>query len=100
MISVCLKIVTKQSVYEESIAMFVFIPDEDDYNLVGQDVTFTSGTVNSGSECTNIEIIDDEDFETDQDFQVNISSITPSIASGTGDVASVTIQDNNGNFCC
>lgn len=77
-----------------------FTPDEDDYNLVGQGVTFTSGTVNDGLACTTIEIIDDENFETDQDFQVDISTVTPSIASVIGDMASVTIQDNNGNFCC
>lgn len=67
---------------------------------MGQGVTFTSGTVNDGLACTTIDIIDDENFETDQDFQVEFSTVTPSIASTTGDMVSVAIQDNDGNFCC
>ena len=69
-----------------------------DYVDVSTQVTFPSGTTTNGdTECLSIVIIDDNDFEEDQNFQVQIGMITPSIASGTGS-ALVTIQDNNGNF--
>lgn len=70
-----------------------------DYVDVDPQVTFTNGTANNDSECIYIEIIDDIDFEDEHDFHVNISMITPPIASGIGDVISVTIQDNSGNLC-
>ena len=68
-----------------------------DYVDVSTQVTFPSGTTNGDTECLNIVIIDDNDFEENQNFQVQMGMITPSIASGTGN-ALVTIQDSNGNF--
>ena len=53
---------------------------------------------NGHTECISIDIIDDDDFEGAHSFEVVLSSITPSVASGTGDVAAVVIQDNNGNL--
>ena len=40
----------------------------------------------NSTQCINISIIDDNDFEGDDSFAVEISSIYPPIAIGTGDI--------------
>ena len=61
-------------------------------------VVFEPGVMNNESKCINISIIDDNDFEGDDIYTVEISSIYPPIAFGTGDTIDITIQDNNGNL--
>ena len=76
-------------------------PDEgDDYTVMSDSTTFGSGATNGDTACISIDIVDDDDFEGDHDFLVQILSISPSIASGGGSLATVTIQDNNGKLCC
>ena len=75
-------------------------PDNDDFTVMDNSATFGSGAIDGSTACINIDIIDDSNFEGDHVFQVQIRDITPSIASGTGSLASVMIQDNNGNLCC
>lgn len=71
-----------------------------DYVDSNPQVVFTSGmTSNGDSECFNIVIINDDDYEENQNFQVEIDMISPSVASGTGSTVPVTIQDNNGILC-
>lgn len=61
-------------------------------------VTFTSGAVfNGDTECITVVIVDDNDFEAEQTFEVLLSLITPDVASGTGSMATVVIEDNSGN---
>jgi len=61
--------------------------------------TFASGASNGSTACISIDIVDDNNFEGDHEFQVQILNIAPSIASGAGNLAPVMIQDNNGNLC-
>lgn len=70
-----------------------------DYLPLGTQVIFTTGAVNLDRECITIQIFEDDHFEDNHPFQMQIASIAPSIASGTGTTVSVTIQDNNGNLC-
>ena len=49
-------------------------------------VVFEPGVLNDEIQCINISIIDDNDFEGDDSFAVEISSIYPPIAFGTGDI--------------
>ena len=62
-------------------------------------MTFSSGQVNNEDrECITIEIIDDNAFESDHTFEVQIASLTPSTAALGSGLAIVVIQDNNGNL--
>ena len=62
-------------------------------------MTFSSGqTNNEDTECITIEIIDDNDFESDHTFEVQIASIAPSTAASSSGMALVVIQDNDGNL--
>ena len=45
-------------------------------------------------------IIDDDILEGDETYMVSIESISESIANGTGNAASFTIQDNTGRLSC
>ena len=60
-------------------------------------VTFLASpsVINGHTECVNISIVDDADYEGDQQFSVGFYEVTgPVSASGT---VSVTIIDNGGN---
>ena len=57
---------------------------------------FPVGSGNGQTECTNIPIIDDPDFELTQTFNVDIMTISPSIISSAGPMAQVEISDNDG----
>ena len=60
-------------------------------------VTFlaSSGVINGHTECVNISIVDDADYEGDQQFSVGFYEVTGPV-SASGNV-SVTIIDNGGN---
>ena len=66
-------------------------------------VVFSTGADDGDTECISIMIVDDDDFEGDHSFTVEIDSITPN----TIDIflsttpAVIVIQDNTGeiNFC-
>ena len=68
-----------------------------DFSPMDLVVTFTSGTTGSVNvQCISIGITDDDDYEEDQQFEVEIASVLPdTTAIGTGAVV-ITIQDNNG----
>ena len=68
-----------------------------DFSPMDLVVTFTSGTTGSvNMQCISIGITDDDDYEEDQQFEVEIASVLPdTTAIGTGSVV-ITIQDNNG----
>ena len=70
-----------------------------DYQPMDTQVIFTTGAVNLETECITISIFEDDHFEDNHAFQVQISSITPPIASAILIIAPVTIQDNNGKLC-
>lgn len=73
---------------------FFFYPDGEDFiGLSSLTLEFFAGSVSGDTGCTNITIIDDDTFEKDHSFSVNLES------NGIGDVvitgpAIVTIQDN------
>ena len=61
--------------------------------------TFTSGgTINGGSVCIIIDIVEDDVYEENEDFTVSINSVSPSSAAivGAPDNVTKTIQDNQG----
>lgn len=71
----------------------------EDYNPINLQVTFSSEQVNNEDrECIIIEIIDDNDFESDHTFEVQIASLTPSTVASSSGTAIVIIQDNNGDL--
>jgi len=72
----------------------------EDYNAINLQVTFSSSEQvnNEDRECIAIEIIDDNAFESDHTFEVQIASLTPSTAALSSGLAIVVIQDNNGNL--
>ena len=62
-------------------------------------MTFPSSTTSDGdSQCITIDIVDDDTYEEDQHFMVEIKSVAPTTSATVGSLnsASVTIQDNNG----
>ena len=62
-------------------------------------MTFSSEQVNNEDrECIAIEIIDDNAFESDHTFEVQIASFAPATAASSSGMATVVIQDNNGNL--
>ena len=74
--------------------------DPEDFSVTTSTyVTFPSGTTSDGdSQCITIDIVDDDIYEEDQHFMVEIKSATPTTSASVGspNSASVTIQDNNG----
>ena len=64
-------------------------------------VTFPVGSGNGASDCFQIEILDDDDFEGDHDFGVSINPISVSpagITMATGGLAQITVMDNDGRL--
>ena len=62
-------------------------------------VTFPEGSVNGASDCFQIEILDDGDFEGDHEFGLSIMSVSPAgIAAPFAGIAQVTIMDNDGKL--
>ena len=64
-------------------------------------VTFPVGSGNGASDCFQIEILDDDDFEGDHDFGVSINptSVSPAgIAMAAGGLAQITVMDNDGRL--
>ena len=62
----------------------------------GLDLTFPVGSLNGQRECLNIPIIDDDDFELTQTFNVDVMTISPPIIPSAGPMAQVEISDNDG----
>ena len=64
-------------------------------------ITFASGSSDGTSACTNVDIIDDDNFEGDHSFDITLDGTTVAPAScasvGMPDTATVTITDNDGN---
>ena len=65
-------------------------------------VTFSDGAVNGDIECLSIPIIDDNDFEGDHSFQAQLMAFEPTSVPVMLDMAlaTITIQDNDGEICC
>ena len=61
-------------------------------------VTFREGSVNGDTECLNIPVINENDFEGDHSFQAQLMAIEPtSVPLMLGStLATVTIQDSDG----
>ena len=74
------------------------LDDGADFNSTNTNIIFANGTstVNGTIGCISINILDDEIFEGSQFFTVEIMSIYPQIATGTGLSVSVEILDNEG----
>lgn len=84
----------------EGYKVLLVVPGQgSDYTPLNTQVIFPSGASNFQTQCVTIGIVDDNNFEGNQNFQVQISGITPPVASGTGSAVPVTIQDNNGKLC-
>ena len=65
-----------------------------DFNPPNATVTFSSGQ-SPTSQCINVNIISDDNFEGDHNFQVELTSISPAVAMGTGATATIIIQDDD-----
>ena len=61
-------------------------------------VTFTEGSENDASDCFQIEILDDDDFEGDHEFGISVMSVSPGIATPFAGLAQITIMDNDGKL--
>ena len=72
------------------------LDEGEDFNSNNLLLTFVSGAA-PDTQCITIDIVDDFDFEESESFSLSISSITTS-APPTGELATVVIQDNNGQF--
>ena len=60
-------------------------------------VTFPTTSVSGDTACAAITILDDDAFEGDHSFTVNLTSTTPTgVTIGTVSSTTVTIQDNDG----
>ena len=71
-----------------------YIDVVEDFNPSSATATFTSGLTPS-SQCININIIPDGDFEGDHNFAVSIMSTSPAGLANTGTPVTVTIQDDD-----
>ena len=76
-------------------------PDEGEDFVVTSPIskTFSSiSTTNGDVMCIGIGIVDDDVYEEDQQFIVNITSVSPvsAVIMGTPSITTVTIQDNQG----
>ena len=64
-------------------------------------ITFTSGSSTDTTECTHVDILQDEIYEGDHDFQIELDDISVMPAScasvGTPSDAIVDILDDDGN---
>ena len=56
---------------------------------------FPEGSMNGQTDCVNIPIIDDDDFELTQTFNVDMMTISPPIIPSAGPMAQVEISDND-----
>ena len=65
-----------------------------DFNPPSATVTFPSGQ-SPPSQCININILSDENFEGDHNFLVELMSISPPEIATTGASVTVTIQDDD-----
>ena len=65
-----------------------------DFNPSSATVTFPSGQSPS-SQCININILPDENFEGDNNFLVDVMSISPTGVANTGAPVTVIIQDDD-----
>ena len=74
------------------------LDDGEDFNSTNTTIIFPSGasTQNGDAGCISIDINDDNIYEGSQFFMVEIMSIYPQIATGTGLNVSVEIIDNDG----
>ena len=60
-------------------------------------VTFPTTSASGDTACADISILDDDAFEGDHSFTVNLTSTTPTgVTIGTDSSTTVTIQDNDG----
>ena len=71
-----------------------YIDVGDDFTPASATATFTSGLAPS-SQCININIISDDNFEGDHNFVVNIMSTSPAGVVNLGTPVIVTIQDDD-----
>ena len=82
----------------------VFTEEAEDFTvLTPVTLTFSSGvTANGNAVCVMFDVIDDDIYEEDQEFNVSITAIFPPSAVVIGSVSSVTktIRDNQGTYMC
>ena len=63
-----------------------------DYQSVNTQLTFTSGQTNGGTQCTNLQVLDDSILESDENFTLQLSADDTSLATiTTGTDSSVVI---------
>ena len=82
--------------HSSSLIYHLYLDNGEDFNCNNLLLTFVSGAA-PDTQCITIDIIDDLDFEENQSFSLSISSITAS-APPTSELATVVIQDNNGQL--
>ena len=61
-------------------------------------VTFPEGSGNGASDCFQIEILDDDDFEGDHEFGINVMSVSPAGIATFSGLAQIIIMDNDGKL--
>ena len=63
-------------------------------------VTFPEGSGNGASDCFQIEIMDDDDFECDHDFAISVigATISPAIVMDAANVGQILITENDGKL--
>ena len=64
-------------------------------------MTFSAGSVSGDTSCVAVDIIDDAIVETSQAFTLHLMSLSVDVNIPIGgDLATVTITDNDGNILC
>ena len=71
--------------------------DSVDFNIVGSSsATFPAGT--PGMACIDVTILDDNVYEGEHDFTLNILSVTPTLQTSAPTSVTITITDREGVF--
>ena len=61
-------------------------------------VTFPEGSGSGASDCFQIEILDDNDFEGDHEFGISVMSVSPAGIATFAGLAQIIIMDNDGKL--
>ena len=63
-------------------------------------VTFPEGSGSGASDCFQIEILDDDDFEGDHDFAISIiaATISPAIVMDAANIGQILITEDDGKL--
>ena len=88
--------------YSNTLNVYSTAIDGSDYNSFFTTLTFSSGSSGGSSQCTNVQILDDNFVEDDESFFLSASLVSPIPVGVTIDrsTATVVIQDNDSKWKC